>query len=57
VTVSAQQGLRKYQPDTQRPPDAPTSKSRLPQYRPPLKCPVFTPRQLAAIAANPHLLP
>jgi hypothetical protein len=57
VTVSSRQGLRKYQPDTHRPSDAPTSGGLVPTYRPPLQGPLFTARELAVVAANPDLLP
>jgi len=57
VTVTSQQGVPKYQPDTQLPSDAPPVGGRLPQYLPPLQRPALTPQQVATIAANPDLLP
>jgi hypothetical protein len=57
VTTSYRQGLPKYQPDTQLPPDAKKPGGRVPQYLPPLAHPLFTADQVAHIAANPDLLP
>jgi hypothetical protein len=55
--VSAAQGLPTYLPDTQSPADTPNPSGDAPQHRPPLTHPVFTPQQVATIAANPALVP
>jgi hypothetical protein len=57
VTVSAAQGVPYYQPDSNRPADAPPSGGEIPENLPPLVNAVFTPQQVAAIAAEPDLLP
>ena len=57
VSVSAAQGLPEYTQDTHRPADAPDPGGDAPQHLPPLAHPVFTPQQVAAIAADPGLLP
>jgi hypothetical protein len=58
VMVVSQQGVRPYEPDGQVPPDArdrgtPTGQER----KPALNTPMLTWQQVAAIAANPALLP
>jgi hypothetical protein len=57
VTVSAAQGIPYYHPDANRPADAPASGGEVPANLPPLTSPVFTPQQVAAVAADPNLLP
>lgn len=57
LTVTSDQGVQHHVPDGKLPPDAVHEPSFDFDHTPPLAAPVFTSEQLAAIAADPDLLP
>jgi len=57
VRVTSAQGVADYHPDDGLPPDAHRSGGTTGTHRPPLAAPAFSSAQVAAIAANPALLP
>jgi hypothetical protein len=57
LAVSASQGTPVYEPDSHRPPDAPEHGGTAGDHKPPLPTQPFSAAQLAALAANPDLVP
>jgi hypothetical protein len=57
LMVSSAQGIARYQPDGNLPPDAVDTKPSEEEHRPPLAEPPLTAQQVAELAADPAMLP